>query len=51
MQAQGSPSHPRVYSGIGEVVSVTWKNEGPRGFYKGLMPTLMKVPVPYSTVI
>jgi solute carrier family 25 phosphate transporter 23/24/25/41 len=31
------------YTGFREVVAITYRNEGFRGFYKGLAPTLLKV--------
>lgn len=43
LQASGSPAHPRRYTGIWDVVSVTYKQSGVRGFYIGLGPTLAKV--------
>ncbi|KAJ5782610.1 hypothetical protein N7457_004384 [Penicillium paradoxum] len=43
LQTQGTIMHPPTYSGIGEVLSVTLKSEGPRGLYKGLTPNLLKV--------
>ncbi|KAI9594164.1 mitochondrial carrier domain-containing protein [Syncephalis fuscata] len=43
LQAQGTPGHPRTYSGAFDVVRVTLQREGIRGFYKGLVPTLVKV--------
>lgn len=33
----------RQYRGLGEVVSSLWKYEGVRGFYKGLVPSLIRV--------
>ncbi|KAG8697932.1 hypothetical protein FRC08_006230 [Ceratobasidium sp. 394] len=43
LQASGSSGHPQVYDGIWDVARKTMKNEGWRGFYKGLVPTLAKV--------
>ncbi|KAJ5952646.1 uncharacterized protein N7479_011059 [Penicillium vulpinum] len=43
LQTQGTIMHPPTYTGIGEVLSVTLKTEGPRGLYKGLTPNLLKV--------
>ncbi|KAJ5800182.1 uncharacterized protein N7518_002250 [Penicillium psychrosexuale] len=43
LQTQGTILHPPTYTGIGEVLSVTLKAEGPRGLYKGLTPNLLKV--------
>ncbi|KAL2915630.1 hypothetical protein HK105_204815 [Polyrhizophydium stewartii] len=43
LQAQGTPSHPTFYRNSFEVVQKTFVKEGFAGFYKGLMPTLLKV--------
>ncbi|KAI8053402.1 mitochondrial carrier domain-containing protein [Syncephalis plumigaleata] len=43
LQAQGTPGHPTTYSGAFDVIRVTLQREGIRGFYKGLVPTLVKV--------
>ncbi|KAJ5200453.1 Calcium-binding EF-hand [Penicillium cf. griseofulvum] len=43
LQTQGTIMHPPTYTGIGEVLSITLKTEGPRGLYKGLTPNLLKV--------
>ncbi|RKP24773.1 mitochondrial carrier domain-containing protein [Syncephalis pseudoplumigaleata] len=43
LQAQGTPGHPRTYTGAFDVVRTTLQREGVRGFYKGLVPTLVKV--------
>ena len=43
LQASGSSAHPRRYKNILEVAWVTYNNEGWRGFYRGLFPTLAKV--------
>ena len=43
LQAQGTSGHPRVYKSPWEAVQVTFQTEGPKGFYKGLGPTLLKV--------
>ncbi|KAH8922994.1 mitochondrial carrier [Atractiella rhizophila] len=43
MQAQGTPAHPQIYGGFKDVAMKTWENEGVRGFYRGLTPTLGKV--------
>jgi solute carrier family 25 phosphate transporter 23/24/25/41 len=32
-----------VYKGFVDVLQQTLKNEGPRGLYKGLLPSTMKV--------
>jgi len=33
----------RDYKGVMDVVRQTWRFEGPRGFYKGLLPSLLRV--------
>lgn len=43
LQIQGTHMHPRVYTGIWDVVKQTFKNEGIRGMYNGLAPNLAKV--------
>ncbi|KAK9765412.1 hypothetical protein K7432_006275 [Basidiobolus ranarum] len=43
LQAQGTPGHPRTYTGAFDVIRTTYKSETIRGFYKGLIPTLTKV--------
>jgi len=43
LQASGSSGHPQRYTGIGDVILKTYQNEGWRGFYRGLFPTLAKV--------
>lgn len=43
MQASGSSGHPQLYTGVFDVTAQTFKNEGIRGFYRGLVPTLAKV--------
>jgi len=43
LQASGSPGHPQRYTGVWDVASKTWANEGWTGFYRGLFPTLAKV--------
>lgn len=43
LQASGSPAHPQRYKNIFDVAWVTYRNEGWRGFYRGLFPTLAKV--------
>jgi solute carrier family 25 phosphate transporter 23/24/25/41 len=43
LQAQGTVLHPTTYSSITDVVRKTLQAEGPRGFYKGLTPNLLKV--------
>lgn len=43
LQAQGTVLHPSTYSSITDVARRTLQTEGPRGFYKGLTPNLLKV--------
>lgn len=43
LQASGSPGHPQRYTGIFDVARQTYRAEGWRGFYRGLVPTLGKV--------
>lgn len=43
MQAQGTAGHPRLYKSPWDATKVTFQTEGPKGFYKGLGPTLLKV--------
>ena len=43
LQSQGTVLHPTTYTGIGDVARKTLAAEGPRGFYKGLTPNLLKV--------
>ncbi|RKO87860.1 mitochondrial carrier domain-containing protein [Blyttiomyces helicus] len=43
LQAQGTPLHPERYSSVFDVVRKTHAREGVFGFYKGLVPTLLKV--------
>lgn len=45
LQASGSPGHPQRYAGVWDVVQKTYQRDGWRGFYRGLLPTLAKVPV------
>jgi solute carrier family 25 phosphate transporter 23/24/25/41 len=49
LQAQGTVSHPERYGGAADVVRKTYLQEGYRGFYKGLAPTLLKV-VPAASI-
>ncbi|KAG9017317.1 hypothetical protein FRB93_007431 [Tulasnella sp. JGI-2019a] len=44
LQASGSPGHPQRYINLWDVVQRTHRAEGWRGFYRGLVPTLAKVP-------
>ncbi|KAK4047617.1 hypothetical protein OIV83_005275 [Microbotryomycetes sp. JL201] len=43
LQAQGTPAHPQVYTGVRDAAHRCYVNDGWRGFYKGLTPTLVKV--------
>jgi solute carrier family 25 phosphate transporter 23/24/25/41 len=42
LQAQGSPAHPFVYSGMRDCMRKTLKREGVKGFYRGLPASLSK---------
>ncbi|WRT65330.1 uncharacterized protein IL334_002273 [Kwoniella shivajii] len=43
LQASGSSGHPQKYKGFADVAQQTLKNEGWRGLYKGLLPSILKV--------
>lgn len=43
LQAQGTPAHPQIYSGVRDAATRCYQLEGVRGYYKGLTPTLGKV--------
>ncbi|OCF44486.1 solute carrier family 25 (mitochondrial phosphate transporter), member 23/24/25/41 [Kwoniella heveanensis CBS 569] len=43
LQASGSSGHPQQYKGFVDVAQQTLKNEGWRGMYKGLLPSILKV--------
>lgn len=43
LQASGSTGHPQRYSGFMDVLQQTLRNEGWRGLYKGLLPSILKV--------
>lgn len=43
LQASGSSGHPHKYTGFGDVLQTTLRNEGWRGLYKGLLPSILKV--------
>jgi len=43
LQASGSSGHPERYSGIADVARKAYRQDGWRGFYRGLVPTLAKV--------
>ena len=38
------------YSTVGGAVSKMWREEGLRGFYKGLYPNLLKVRIPNNPI-
>lgn len=48
MQAQ-TPGGTTVYKGMSDVFMKTYQKEGARGFYKGLLPNLLKV-VPAASI-
>jgi len=50
LQSQGTPAHPRTYTGIVDVCRQTVKGEGARGLFKGLTPNLLKV-VPAVSIV
>nr|ODO00504.1 solute carrier family 25 (mitochondrial phosphate transporter), member 23/24/25/41 [Cryptococcus depauperatus CBS 7855] len=43
LQASGSSGHPQLYTGFRDVLHQTLANEGWRGLYKGLLPSILKV--------
>lgn len=43
LQASGSSGHPQRYTGAYDVFTKTLEQDGIRGFYRGLGPTLAKV--------
>ena len=43
LQSQGTAIHPPVYTGIWDVTLKTFKGEGVKGFYRGIIPNLLKV--------
>ncbi|CAK9779431.1 putative calcium-binding mitochondrial carrier SAL1 [Cutaneotrichosporon oleaginosum] len=43
LQASGSTGHPQHYTGFMDVLHQTLRNEGWRGLYKGLLPSILKV--------
>jgi len=50
LQAQGTASHPRTYTGIVDVARQTIQGEGFRGLFKGLTPNLLKV-IPAVSIV
>ncbi|KAK6352775.1 hypothetical protein TWF696_004777 [Orbilia brochopaga] len=43
LQAQGTQGHPQTYTGFWDVAGRTYKQEGVKGFFRGLTPNLLKV--------
>lgn len=43
LQASGTSGHPQRYTGIWDVTRRTYQQEGWKGYYRGLLPTLAKV--------
>lgn len=43
LQAAGSSGHQHTYTGFVDVAQQTLRNEGWRGLYKGLLPSILKV--------
>lgn len=43
LQAAGSSGHQHHYTGFVDVAQQTLRNEGWRGLYKGLLPSILKV--------
>lgn len=43
LQAAGTPAHPATYDGFWDATRKTYRAEGVKGFYRGLVPTLAKV--------
>lgn len=43
LQAAGSPGHPQRYTGFRDAAHKTYIQDGWKGFYRGLLPTLAKV--------
>jgi len=50
LQAQGTTHHPQRYTGMWDVFTKTLQQEGPKGFYRGLTPNLLKV-VPAVSIV
>lgn len=50
LQAQGTVQHPQTYTGMWDVAQKTYRQEGMKGMYRGLMPNLMKV-VPAVSIV
>jgi len=49
LQVQGTPGHEKNFDGLIDAVVKTWKKEGAKGFYRGMVPTLFKH-VPSQTI-
>jgi hypothetical protein len=50
LQAQGTSHHPQTYTGMWDVTMKTYKAEGIRGMYRGLVPNMMKV-IPAVSIV
>ena len=50
LQAQGTVQHPQTYTGVWDVTTKTFRQEGMRGMFRGLTPNLMKV-VPAVSIV
>ncbi len=50
LQSQGTVLHPPTYAGFWDAAQVTFKREGWRGLYKGMLPSLVKVVPQFSIV-
>jgi solute carrier family 25 phosphate transporter 23/24/25/41 len=50
LQAQGTSHHPQTYTGMWDVTARTYKSEGIRGMYRGLVPNMMKV-IPAVSIV
>jgi len=49
LQVQGTPGHPKEFEGLFDCLGKTWSKEGVKGFYRGMVPTLLKH-VPSQTI-
>jgi len=49
LQVQGIPGHEKQFTGLVDAVTKTARNEGVKGFYRGMVPTLLKH-VPSQTI-
>ena len=50
LQTQGTATHTRTYTGLGDCIKQTVQGEGVRGLFKGLTPNLLKV-VPAVSIV